>query len=611
MRHRASMIAAIEGISRPVYQIAHELSQNSRAGLTVRFLSKKLELPQEEIEYLVDVNHKLLYTDLTKIKLPAEGVNAVKRISEGLENLGDVPSLFRKVKSLSAHDFRLLEEQLGLTGPGTKKGVAEHLVENFYSHPDSVVEYVATNGFSPTALEVFDIVWQSKSGILPASKIRAAHGGTEFEVEQALWELFRGAALFEMFRFDAEERVIRMAGLLSEIRQWRETRLKNNKKKPSLKGIRTPKGHVVNRSLDMTDTICHLVARIAAKSVRVRGDGELFREDLRRLSETVEENDEPSLSTCLWAAEGLSWLARVDNELHAPDLEDLIEVDHFARHKMLFEWIMSTGNESTSRRILTELRDVLKPGHWYSTLEFSRFVLHTRDMDDRAVLKSQGAHYAYMNPGTASNADKILARSLDEGLFWLGVIEKCTDEDQAYFRITDVGNALLSGIDDPSLLERFAKKGKEIIVQPNFDIVVPTQDMDPLLTVPLDQFASRQSTGKATVYLLSKESFTQGLQEGHDADAFVEYLLTHNKAETLPPNVRTTLDDWRGGLRRVRLRSIQVLEADDSLVMADLQHRRKFKKHFQPIDPRKVIIYQNISKAELAKQLEKDGFIVE
>ena len=97
---------------------ARELSQNSRSGLTVRFLSKKLELPQEEIEYLVDVNHKLLYTDLTKIKLPAEGVNAVKRISEGLENLGDIPALFRKIKSLSVHDFRLLEEQLGLMARG-------------------------------------------------------------------------------------------------------------------------------------------------------------------------------------------------------------------------------------------------------------------------------------------------------------------------------------------------------------------------------------------------------------------------------------------------------------------------------------------------------------
>lgn len=605
------MITTMEGISKPVYRIARELSQNSRSGLTIRFLSKKLELPQEEIEYLVDVNHKLLYTDLTKIKLPAEGVNAVKRISEGLENLGDAPALFRKIKSLSAHDFRLLEEQLGLTAAGTKKGVAQHILDNFYNHPDSVVEYVASHGFSPTAREVFDVVWQSKEGILPTARIRALHGGTEFEVEQALWELFRGAALFEMFRFDAEERAIRMGGLLSEIRQWRETRSKYRRKKTTLKALRTPPGHVSSRALDMTDALCHLIATIAAKPARVRGDGELFREDLRRLSDTVDEDHEPSLSTCLWAAEGVEWLAHVDNELHAPDLEDLLDVEHFDRHRLLFDWIMSTGNEGTSRRLLANALETMKSGMWYPILDFVKFVMQIRDEQDRSILKSQGGHYAYVSPGSAANADRVLLRSLDETLFWLGVIAKCSDGEETYFQVTDIGRSLLTGLDDPDLQKRFAKKGKEIVVQPNFDIVVPTQDMDPLLTVPLDQFALRQSTGKATVYLLSKESFTQGLQDGHDGDAFIEYLVSHNRGGTLPANVMTTLEDWRGGLRRVRLRTIQVLETDDPLVMADLQHRRKFKKFFMKIDPHKLMTYQNVTKAELGKQLEKDGFIVE
>ena len=611
MRQRTSMITTMEGISKPVYRIARELSQNSRSGLTIRFLSKKLELPQEEIEYLVDVNHKLLYTDLTKIKLPAEGVNAVKRISEGLENLGDVPALYRKIKSLSAHDFRLLEEQLGLTAAGTKKGVAQYIIDNFYNHPDAVVEYVATHGFSPIAREVFDVVWQSKEGVLPTVKIRALHGGSEFEVEQALWELFRGAALFEMFRFDAEERAIRMGGLLSEIRQWRETQSKNSKKKTTLKGLRSAAGHISARGLDMTDAICQLIATIAAKPARVRGDGELFREDFRRLSDTVDEEHDPSLSTCLWAAEGVGWLAHVDNELHAPDLEDLVDVEHFDRHRMLFDWIMSTGNEGKSRRILADALDNMKSGMWYPPLEFAKFVMQIRDEQDRSVLKSQGGHYAYVSPGSAANADRVLVRSLDETLFWLGVIEKCSDGDETYFRITDIGRSLLTGSDDTGLRERFAKKGKEIVVQPNFDIVVPTQDMDPLLTVPLDQFALRQSTGKATVYLLTKESFTQGLQDGHDGDAFIEYLISHNRGGVLPANVMTTLEDWRGGLRRVRLRTIHVLETDDPLVMADLQHRRKFKKFFMQIDAHKVMAYHKVSKAELSKQLEKDGFIVE
>ena len=72
-----------------------------------------------------------------------------------------------------------------------------------------------------------------------------------------------------------------------------------------------------------------------------------------------------------------------------------------------------------------------------------------------------------------------------------------------------------------------------------------------------------------------------------------------------------TLEDWRGGLRRLRLRTIQVLETEDPLVMADLQHRRKYKKYFKEVDPHRVMTYHKVSKADLSKQLEKDGFIVE
>jgi hypothetical protein len=601
----------MEGMARPVFQIAKELSLNSRAGLTSRFLSKKLELPQEEVEYLVDVNHKLLYLDITKIKLPPEGINAVKRIIEGLENHGDVPALFQRVKNMPAQEFRHLEEHLGIDGPSTKKSAAETVIEKVYRHPDSVMEYVATHNFSATAREVFDIVWQSPEGLMPAAKVRAAHGGSESEVEQGLAELFRKLALFELFRFDAEERLIRVVALLTEVRQWRDVQNRNHRQKSSLKAQRGALGEVQIRGLNMTDRICQLVAALAAKPARLRGDGELFREDLRRLSDIVEEYEEPSLGTCLWAAEGVGWLGRVDNELRAGELEALIDVDHFERHRLLFDWLTSRGDEGVARRALADSLDDMRAGTWYNTLDFIDSAIQAREERDRHVLRAKGAHYAYLGAGTATNADKVIARALDETLFWLGVVEKCVDGSTTYFRVTDLGFTLLTGQTDKKVSDRYAKPGREIIVQPNFDIVVPTQDMDPLLTVPLDQFAVRQSSGSASVYLMTKESFTQALQDGHDVDAFISFLMRHNRAGALPANVMTTLDDWRGGLRRVRLRTIHVIEADDPLVMADLQHRRKFKKHLEPVEPQKVIGYTKIGRAELAKLLEKDGFIVE
>ena len=611
MRHGANMLAAMEGISRPVFRIAKELTQNSRSGLTVRFLSKKLELPEEEVEYLVELNHDFLYTDLTKIRLVPEGFSAVKRISDGLENLGDVPSLYRRIKSLTPHDFRRLEEQLDIDRPGAKKAVVEELILQVYRQPDSIVEHVAARGFSTKAREVFDTVWQLPSGLMPVAKIRAAWGGSAYDVEQALWELVRGLAVFEMFRFDAEDRLIRVAGLLSEIRQWREDFSKNQKKKRSLKTTRSAPADSESRKLDFSDAVCRLVAAVAAKPARLRGDGELFREDLRRLSDIVPEDAEPSLATCLWAAQGMGWMARVDNEMKAGPLADLLPVARYDRHRLLFNWLMTTGNEGDSRRILSSVLDELKGGAWCTVMECVKFASRVQEESAQFVLKAQGGHYRYVSPTAASGAEKTLARSIEETLAWLGVVEKSTDGLDTYFRVTNLGRSLLADMGHEAMRTEFAKRTGEIIVQPNFDIVVPTQDMDPLLTVPLDQFATRQSTGQATVYRLSKESFTQALQEGHDGDGFVSFLLSHNRGGTLPSNVMMTLDDWRGGLRRVRIKTVHVIEADDTLVMADLMHRRKFAKFFTPIDPQKTVVYGKITKDEIAKQLEKDGFIVE
>ncbi|MFP6616873.1 MAG: helicase-associated domain-containing protein [Candidatus Hydrogenedentota bacterium] len=610
MRHSANMIVSMEGINRAVYSIAYELSQNSRSGLTVRFLSKKLEIPQEEVEYLVDVNHKLLYTDLTKIRLPNEGMTAVKRITDGLENHGDIPSLFQTLKRLSSHDYRRLEEQIGVD-LGTKKATGEHIIENFYRHPDSVMQYVATHGFSETAREVFDIVWQSKDGIMPVSKIRAAHGGTEFDVEQALWELFRGIAAFEMFRYDAEDRLVRMAGLLTELRQWRSDQTSKKKKSKGLKPLKGSPGTAYNRELQLTEKLCQLVATVAAKPVRLRGDGELFKEDLRRLSDTVPEDSAPSLTASLWAAEGVGWLVRHDNELHAGELEDLIKVDYVDRHKNVFDWLTATGDEPVSSSLIVESLENLKPKAWYKIEDFIEHCINIHEQLDPPILKLQNGSHQYLSSGTASNIGELLERSMEESLHWLGVIERSSDGFDDYMRITPLGEALLLNKDLAPLKTQYVKANREIIVQPNFDIVVPTQDMDTLLTVPLDQFTVRQSTGQATVYLMTKEAFTQALQEGHDGDAFVDFLLAYNRNGVLPPNVMTTLEDWRGGLRRVRITTIDVLEIDDHLVMADLQHRRKFNKFLTPLDPDKYILYHDTNTSELGKQLEKDGFIVE
>ncbi len=612
MHQRTSLITALEGLSRPAFRIGKELAQNSRSGLTVRFLSKKLELPEEEIEYIVDVNHKLLFTDLTKVKLVAEGVSAIKRIEEGLQNHGDVAALFNLVKSLSPHDFRSLEERIGIDRPQGKKAAVEVLLDRHYKHPESVVEYVATRDYSPMAQELFDILWQSKTGVMDASKLRAAVDTPEQESERAILELVRGFAAVELFRFDGEDRLVRAVGLLSELRQLRTSNGQSNGGVAKLKANRGKIKETNDRGISFSEAACRLVAAIAARPVRLRGDGELFREDRRRLEEIHPEDEEPGLQTCLWIAQGVGWLARVDNELRAADMENLLDSDRLTRHEVILNWLTRGGAEASARRLVATMSDVFTEDGWYAIPDFVDYAMHANEKDSEQVLKHSGGHWHYVSAGAAGNSEKALARVLEETFYWCGIVERSEKGATPLFRLTPLGRCLLSGDSAArqELANQYPQMSAEIIVQPNFDVVVPSQEMDPLLTVPLDQFAERRSSGQATVYTLTKESFTRAIQEGHDGLAFLEFLLHHSRNGALPSNVLTTLEDWRGGVKRVRMRTINVLESDDPLVVADLLHRRQFKKHLDPVDSRTVVAYSKITKAELARYLEKEGFIV-
>jgi len=610
MRHSASLLASLEGMSRATFLIAKELSQNSRAGLTPRFLAKKLDVPIEEIEYLVDVNHKLLYTDLTRIRLVPEGHLAVKRILEGLESHGDVTALKEHVRSLSDLDLQVLEERLEIEPDLSKKEIAERVLARIYKHPDSVLHYLAGGEFSARAREIFDSVWQSRDGILSVSQIYTMHKRPEFEVEQALTELFQGCACFELFRFDSEQRLVRAVALLKEARDYLKT---TRDTAPSAAGhLKEYHGRVDavrSEGLVFSEIVCRLTAVIAAHPVRLRNDGELFREDRRRLEQIRSDEEEPSLNTCLWAAEGLGWIARVDNTFRAGEVSTLVEMDRIDRHRLLYQWLTSQADIAPARGILEKALEELSPEAWYSVMDFVAYAHRFSDQSDAPALKPVGTHFEYVSSSTGGRLETRMARVLEECFFWLGVVARGYAGDDPCFQITPLGMALLAGNTPPSLREEYPAWTGGIVVQPNYEVAAALHDIDPLLTIPLDTFAVRVSEQPVTVYKLTRETFVHAMQQGHPADGFINFLLNHNRGP-LPGNVLTTLKDWCGTAKQVRLRTYHVLEADDPLVIAELEHSRQWAGHMVPFDAHKVLRYQGLSKAELKAALEKEGYIV-
>lgn len=610
MRHRASLLASMEGISRATFLIARELSQNSRSGLTARFLSKKLDLSMEEVEYLVDVNHKLLYTDLTKIRLAPEGFHAVKRILEGLESHGDITALQQRIRNLPDQDLQRLEERLGLDEGLSKKELFEQTLAKVYHHPDSVLNYVASRDFSSRAREVFDILWQSKDGVMSISQLYAVHGGAEYEIEQALWELFQGCACFELFRFDAESRLMRVAALLKEVREYRNSnKSRTGDKSGKIKPIKGEIEDVSAQGLTFSETICRLTAAVAARPARLRNDGELFLEDKKRLADICGTEDDSLLGTYLWCAEGLGWIGRVDNTLRAGVLEEIAGTSRLKRHRLVCDWLLAQGSDAKFIALLQAAFEEMKTGAWYQVMDFLEYAKTITDQSDAPELKRSGAHSEYLAPSAGGNMETRFARVLEETLFWAGIIDRGYDGSEPCFRISPLGESILTGVESSALKEQFPEHKGSFVVQPNYEIVAAVQDMDPLMTVPLEAFTERVSTSRVMVYRMTRDAFVRAMQEGRNADLFIEFLL-NNSREPLPENVLVTLKDWRGGAKQVRLRTWHVIESDDPLVIAELEHHRRWRDKLEGIEPNKAVRYHDMPRTELKRALEKDGYIV-
>ncbi|HEX72247.1 MAG TPA: hypothetical protein ENN65_02920, partial [Candidatus Hydrogenedentes bacterium] len=361
--------------------------------------------------------------------------------------------------------------------------------------------------------------------------------------------------------------------------------------------------------LSISEAICRLTAAIAAHPARLKNDGDLFREDKRRLENIRGDEDEPSLNTCLWIAEGLGWLVRVDNTLRAGNLDNLIGLNRLQRHRLVYDWLNAQNTDASACDVIERALADLRPGAWYRVMDFIEYARKVVDHSEASVLRAAGAHYEFVSPSASRHLDTQIARALEERLCWLGVIGRGECEGDACFYVTELGAALLANEEPPALLERYPTRTCSFVVQPNYEIVASIEDMDPLMTAQLEAFAERVSEDRMLVYRLSRDCFVRALQEGRQADTFIAFLLTHSR-EKLPENVRITLSDWCGAAKQVRLRTYHVIEADDPLLVAELEHNRQWREYVAPVAPHTTLRYHNISKTQLKRALEKEGYIV-
>lgn len=612
MRYSYSLLSVFEGMDRTSFNMALELSANSRGGLTSKNIATRLETSEETVNYIYKLYPKLFFFDLNRIKVVPEALIVIRRVQDNLNSLGDINFIYKSLQNFSNSERRELEQKLKINRVIGWTSLGNEIIEKLYKTPDCILEYVAGYPFSDLAREIFDFLWQSKTGIIPINQIRQKFAYyNNSEIEEALEELLSQFVLFELFRFNGQNRLNRFISILSEIRHYREQK---KEIKEILKQPFNPVNIKINRvescGISLAERISKLLAGIAVSPIHIDSSGQITRADEQRISRDDPEDASPPVETLVWLLEKAGFLAQVDNTLRIANLEEISKMSLPARLKKIYEATIRENNTSLSA-ILTELQ-ALKPFTWYPLNDFTKRVKARHcELAHYELRHTKDNCWEYVSPkGTLDEKDTT--QFIDNTFFWLGIIEYGSSKKERFFRISEIGEYLFFS-SEPSnkLIEKYNKK-LELVVQPNFEIIIPTEKVDPLQLIWIELFAQKKSYGgPVAIYSITKESFLKGLQCGADPNQFIQYLVQNTCKQQIPDIVITTMEDWLHTIKRVKVRPVILIEAKDSVIIADLIHRKKLSEILHPTSPNRSVYARGVLLSEIKTLLEKEGFVVE
>lgn len=614
MRYSYSLLSVFEGMDQTSFYMALELSSNSRGGLTSRYLSSKLETSEETINYIYKLYPKLFFFDLNRIKVVPEALPIIRRVQDNLNSLGDINAIYKSLQNYSNSERRELEQKLKINRVIGWMSLANEIIENLYRTPESVLEYVAGYSFSDLAKEIFDSLWQSKTGIIPVQQIRQKFSNyNNIEIEEALEELLSQFVIFELFRFNGQNKLNRFISILSEIRHYKEQK---KEIKEILKQEISPTNIRISRvescGVSLAERLSHLLAKVAVSPLHTTSSGQITRSDEQRITRDEPENAYPPIETLIWLAEKAGLLAQVDNTLRIVNLDELVNLSLPERLKKIYETAIKDEETNPSLSATLSELQTLKPYTWYSLNEFGKRVYARHCELSRYELKQTKDNFWEYLPYGENCKETDCNRFIENTFFWFGTIEFGSAKKERFFRISEIGEYLLFSSEPIKKLKEKYNKKHEWIVQPNFEIIVPTVKADPLQLIWIELFAQKKSNGgPVSIYSITKESFLKGLQSGADPNQFIQYLIQNTRKHQIPDIVITTMEDWMHTVKRVKVRPVILIEARDSVVIADLMHRKKLSEVLHSVSPNHTVYTRGMLLSEIKALLEKEGFVVE
>ena len=254
----------------------------------------------------------------------------------------------------------------------------------------------------------------------------------------------------------------------------------------------------------------------------------------------------------------------------------------------------SKHNLSSARSEVISMLKECPVNEWISFAQLSKELLKANGNLFAAVgdvmIRDDYNNAYYDSPSWGSFEHCAISVILVEYLATLGAVDVLAEEvshsdydfsnysmyEATYFRITDLG-AFLFGMTETYMEKQpqgLANDEKGFIVQPNFDVVVPNGKDRMQHELFFDRFTEKTADdAEVTTYKLDFKCMVKAVNLGLYIREISSYCEAFSSVP-IPDNVKAAFAEWETQSRRIRIRTVSIIESDDVFLMEEIKNYR-------------------------------------
>ncbi|WP_271814460.1 helicase-associated domain-containing protein [Clostridium beijerinckii] len=267
------------------------------------------------------------------------------------------------------------------------------------------------------------------------------------------------------------------------------------------------------------------------------------------------------------------------------------DIDELKRIKELKVKTEYYGNYANCRNLILNYLEKVPIDKWINIEQLLRYI---KKLDRNFLRKEVGTIYTYSDyeryyyPDQnywEEEAGRFIEVVLMEYLTAIGMVDVLIKQDYTdydieyfkvtYFKLTSLGAHILGFNKDYKIEEIEDETG--IIIQPNYEIMVPEGLMKDVHCINLDKFAEKLSEDTVSIYKISFKSMVMALDNDISIEEVIEYLKDASKNK-IPENVLMSLNEWNERSKKIKIRKVTIVETDDKYLLEELKSYKEIKK---------------------------------